>query len=74
MTEGSLQSRLDNVFGALVKPGEQQQWKPSTEQVFRVGGPIADQDGSSDEEFEERARREVVPGALSRNLWLIRTC
>ncbi|GAB4819088.1 hypothetical protein N2152v2_006134 [Parachlorella kessleri] len=56
------QSRLDNVFGALVKPGEQQQWKPSTEQVFRAGGPIADQDASSDEEFEERARREVVPG------------
>ncbi len=61
-----LQNRLDAVFGALTKPGEEQQWRPSTEQVFRVGAPILDQAASSDEEaeFEERARREVVPGAF----------
>jgi hypothetical protein len=62
-----LQNRLDAVFGGLAKPGEEQQWRPSTEQVFRVGAPIVDHAPSSDEEaeFEERTRREVVPGASS---------
>lgn len=62
----ALQSRLNAVFGALSRPGEKDPgaWQPSTEQVFRTGSDGADREASSDEEaeYEERARREVVPG------------
>lgn len=65
MSQEALQSRLDAVFGALHPPGDQPSaWRPSTEQVFKDGGVAgAEQGASSDEEaeFEERARREVVP-------------
>ena len=57
-----LQSRLDKAFGALDALGSSQQpaWRPAERQVFRSGAP---RDGnSSDEEYEERQRRESVPG------------
>lgn len=72
----ALQSRLDQVFGQLSRGQEQPSWQPTTQPVFRVGAPITDQGDSSDEEdeYKERARREVVPGApsLRRSLHLER--
>jgi len=57
---GNLQSRLDNVFGAL-NSGDNTipSWKPSPQHVFRDGGA---EGTSEDEEFDERARHEVQPG------------
>ena len=61
-----LQARLDAAFGALTQPKQgQPAWRPSQEQVFRTGAGIQDDGASSDEEYEEKMRRESVPGALS---------
>jgi len=60
----SLQDRLEKAFGALTRPDDQPAWKPSQQQIFRSGAGVADADGSSDEEYRERQRREAVPGEL----------
>ncbi|KAI7835900.1 hypothetical protein COHA_010203 [Chlorella ohadii] len=56
-----LQQRLDAAFGALGAGAEAPAWKPSQQQIFRSGAPVND-GNSSDEEYEERQRRETVPG------------
>lgn len=56
-----LQQRLDAAFGALAGGGEAPAWKPSQQQIFRSGAPVND-GNSSDEEYEERQRRETMPG------------
>lgn len=57
-----LQQRLDAAFGALGGGGEAPAWKPSQQQIFRSGAPV-NGGNSSDEEYEERQRRETMPGA-----------
>lgn len=56
-----LQQRLDAAFGALGGGGEAPAWKPSQQQIFRSGAPV-NGGNSSDEEYEERQRRETMPG------------
>ncbi|KAL4426111.1 hypothetical protein ABPG77_002697 [Micractinium sp. CCAP 211/92] len=59
---GSLQDRLQAVFGSLGRDSETAAaWKPAQQQVFRSGA-IDDAGNSSDEEYEERRRRETMPG------------
>ncbi len=61
---GSLQDRLQAVFGSLGRDSETAAaWKPAQQQVFRSGA-IDDAGNSSDEEYEERRRRETMPGAF----------
>lgn len=61
----SLQDRLQAVFGSLGPASDTSAaWKPAQQQVFRSGA-IDDAGNSSDEEYEERQRRETVPGELS---------
>lgn len=58
----SLEARLTAVFGSLggSQGGAGSTWELSqTQQVFRSG---VDDGSSEDDEYEERARREVVPG------------
>ncbi|KAL4452163.1 hypothetical protein ABPG75_007825 [Micractinium tetrahymenae] len=58
----SLQDRLQAVFGALGSASDTAAaWKPAQQQVFRSGA-VDDNGNSSDEEYEERQRRETVPG------------
>jgi hypothetical protein len=60
----SLQDRLDKAFGALApSTGHQPIWRPTTEQVFKVGGPAdAGNSTDEDEEYQEKQRRETLPG------------
>ena len=58
-----LQERLDAAFGALGGGGDAPSWKPAQQQVFRSGAPVRD-GNSSDEEYEERQRRETMPGGV----------
>lgn len=61
----NLQERLDKAFGALNPITDQPAWKPSAQQIFRSGIPRDDAGASSDEEYEEKQRRESVPGECS---------
>lgn len=57
----SLQARLEATFGSLAS-SQQPAWTPTEQQVFRAGA-VQDRN-SSDEEWEEKTRREAVPGEL----------
>ena len=59
----TLQDRLQKAFGALGEGQEAPAWRPASTTVFRAGGRAEDAGNSSEEEYEERQRREAVPGA-----------